>query len=129
MGIITTTVKWSVKLGLAGGSIYVANQAGLFGTADQAEQGLKQLKTDVAQLPKNLPQEVRDVVPEVPKVEFKDLIPDLPKVDFSPDVRGLWNKAVLFTFSGLANAPQATKTYAGDVVQYLQNQLEEGSKK
>ena len=31
MGIITNTLKWSVKLGLGGGTVFVAHQAGLFG--------------------------------------------------------------------------------------------------
>lgn len=127
MGIITTTVKWSVKAGLIGGPVYVAHNAGLFGSADQAQSGLKQIKSDVKDnVSTYVPKEVLENVPEVPKVDMKDYI---PTIDISPDIRGLWNKGVLATFSGLANAPTSVKTYTNDVITYVQEQVNAEEKK
>jgi hypothetical protein len=34
LGLITTSLKWGTKRGLAGGSVYLASHQGLFGTAE-----------------------------------------------------------------------------------------------
>ena len=120
MGIklITNTLKWSIKLGVGGGTVYIAHQAGLFGTSDQAQVGVKTLEKDYNNLseevPKQItqyvPKEVFDYVPEIPKVDVKEFIPDID-LSVTSDMRGLWNKGVMTVFSGLANSPETTKMY------------------
>lgn len=125
MGIITQTIKWSLKLGAGAAPIYVAHTSGIFGTADQAQNGLKQLKTDVKEaVPQYVPKEVLENVPEVPSIEIpnvKEMLPDVSAV--TPDLRGFWNKGVLFSFNALANAPEAAKSYSNDLVVYIQDQV------
>ena len=118
MGLIVNTVKWSVKLGLGGGAIYLAHQNRLFGTADEAQDGLKQLKTDVkTTISQNVPKEVMDNVPEV---NVKDIIP--VEVNLSGDARSLWNRGVFATFAALVNAPESIKGYTKDLVKYVEEQ-------
>ena len=106
MGIITNTLKWSVKLGVGGGTVYIAHQAGLFGTSDQAQVGVKTLEKDynnlnedvnkqITQYSEYLPKEVLDYVPEIPKVDVKEFIPDID-LSVTSDMRGLWNKGLVF---------------------------------
>ena len=121
MGFIVNTVKWSVKLGLAGGSVYVAQQNGIFGTADQAQNGLKQLKSDVKNtINQNVPKEVMDSVPDIPEVNVKEMIP--VEVNLNYDARSLWNRGVLATFAALVNSPEALKGYSKDLVKYVEEQ-------
>jgi len=133
MGIITNTLKWSVKLGLGGGTVFVAHQAGLFGTADEAQAGVVKLEKDFndvnenvnKQLTEYVPKEVLDYapeMPEIPKVDVKEFIPNVD-LSFTSDIRGLWNKGVMVVFSGLANSPEAAKVYSSDVVQYVKDQI------
>ena len=118
MGLIVNTVKWSVKIGLGGGAIYLAHQNRLFGTADEAQDGLKQLKTDVkTTISQNVPKEVMDNVPEV---NVKDIIP--VEVNLSGDARSLWNRGVFATFAALVNAPESIKGYTKDLVKYVEEQ-------
>ena len=104
LGLIKNTIKWSAKLGIAGGTIYIANDAGLFGTADQAESGVKKLEKDYHEglkevneviIPQYVPKELLDYVPEVPKIDVKEFMPDID-INFTSDIRGLWNKGVIF---------------------------------
>lgn len=130
MGIIANTLKWSVKLGVGGGTVYIAHQAGLFGTSDQAQVGVKtlekdrkNLKEDVnKQITQYVPKEVLDYVPEIPKVNVKEFIPDVD-LSVTSDMRGLWNKGVMTVFSGIANSPEATKKYSDDVIEYVKTQM------
>ena len=124
MGIITKSIKWSLKLGIAGGSIYLANEAQVFGQVDQAQNGIAKLKTDVKKtIPEYVPKEVLDIVPEMPTIDVKEIIPEMP--DVKPDIRGLWNKGVMATFSGLANSPTTIKNYSNDVAVYVKEQMNE----
>ena len=124
MGIITKSIKWSLKLGIAGGSIYLANEAQVFGQVDQAQNGIAKLKTDVKKtIPEYVPKEVLDIVPEMPTIDVKEMIPEMP--DVKPDIRGLWNKGVMATFSGLANSPTTIKNYSNDVAVYVKEQMNE----
>lgn len=129
MGIITKSIKWSLKLGIGAAPIYVAHTSGIFGTVDQAEKGIKQLKTDVKEtIPQYVPKEVLDTVPEVPAIEIpnlKEMLPDVGAV--APDLRGFWNTGVLFSFNALANAPQAAKSYSNDLVVYIQEQMSDNN--
>ena len=121
MGFIGTTLKYSIKLGLGGGTVYLAHQNGLFGTADQAQQGLKQLKSDVkTTISQNVPKEVMDSVPEIPEVNVKEMIP--VEVNLNGDIRSYWNRGVLATFSALVNSPEAIKRYSKDLVKYVEEQ-------
>ena len=106
MGIIANTLKWSVKLGVGGGTVYIAHQAGLFGTSDQAQVGVKTLEKDynnlsedvnkqITQYSEYVPKEVLDYVPEIPKVNVKEFIPDID-LSVTSDMRGLWNKGLVF---------------------------------
>ena len=121
MGFIVPTLKWSVKLGLSGGTVYLAHQNGLFGNADQAQQGLKQLKSDVkTTISQNIPKELMDSVPEIPEVNVKDIIP--VEVNINGDARGLWNRGVLATFAALVNAPESIKGYSKELVKFVEDQ-------
>jgi len=133
MGTITNTLKWSVKLGVGGGTVYIAHQAGLFGTSDQAKVGVKTLEKDYNNLSEDVnklnnqitqyvPKEVLDYVPEIPKVDVKEFIPDID-LSVASDIRGLWNKGVMTVFSGLANSPETTKKYSNDVIEYVKTQI------
>ena len=108
IGIITNTLKWSIKLGVGGGTVYIAHQAGLFGTSDQAQVGVKTLEKDynnlnlnedvnkqITQYSEYVPKEVLDYVPEIPKVDVKEFIPDID-LSVTSDMRGLWNKGLVF---------------------------------
>ena len=44
MGFLTNTIKWSAKLGVGGGALYLVNQKNLFGNVDQAENGVKEMQ-------------------------------------------------------------------------------------
>ena len=125
MGIISKSLKWSIKLGTAGGSVYVAHQYKIFGPADQAENSLQNLQNDgKTAIPGYIPKEVLENVPEMPEiptVDIKDMIPELP--DLKPDIRGLWNRGVMATFTGIANSPTLVKTYSNDLVVFLQEQM------
>merc|ERR1712062_388500 len=97
--------------GLSGGTVYLAHQNGLFGNADQAQQGLKQLKSDVkTTISQNIPKEVMDSVPEI------------PEVNINGDARGLWNRGVLATFAALVNAPESIKGYSKELVKFVEDQ-------
>jgi len=133
IGIITNTLKWSIKLGVGGGTVYIAQQAGLFGTSDQAQVGVKTLEKDynnlsedvnkqITQYSEYVPKEVLDYVPEIPKVDVKEFIPDID-LSVTSDMRGLWNKGVMTVFSGLANSPETTKKYSHDVIEYVKTQI------
>ena len=127
MGFIFTTIRTGVKVGLAGTAVYGAHYYGFTGSADQAEKGVKAIKTDFNEiLPQYIPKEVLENVPEIPKVDLKDVVPTV-EFEFNLDARGLWNKGVLATFGGLANSPNAVKGYSNDLVTYLGNQLNESS--
>ena len=106
IGIITNALKWSIKLGVGGGTVYIAHQAGLFGTSDQAQVGVKTLEKDynnlnedvnkqITQYSEYVPKEVLDYVPEIPKVDVKEFIPDID-LSVTSDMRGLWNKGLVF---------------------------------
>ena len=106
IGIIANTLKWSIKLGVGGGTVYIAHQAGLFGTSDQAQVGVKTLEKDynnlnedvnkqITQYSEYVPKEVLDYVPEIPKVDVKEFIPDID-LSVTSDMRGLWNKGLVF---------------------------------
>jgi len=133
IGIIANTLKWSIKLGVGGGTVYIAHQAGLFGTSDQAQVGVKTLEKDynnlnedvnkqITQYSEYVPKEVLDYVPEIPKVDVKEFIPDID-LSVTSDMRGLWNKGVMTVFSGLANSPETTKKYSNDVIEYVKTQI------
>ena len=127
MGFIFTTIRTGVKVGLAGTAVYGAHYYGFTGSADQAEKGVKAIKTDFYEiLPQYIPKEVLENVPEIPKVDLKDVVPTV-EFEFNLDARGLWNKGVLAAFGGLANSPNSVKGYSNDLVTYLGNQLNESS--
>lgn len=130
MGILGKSLLWSVKMGTAGGALYVVHRANLFGSAEEAQQGYAQLKVDVQEgVPHYVPKEVLEYVPEVPQVDVKSLLPEGLNFNIEPDVRGLWNKGVLLSFGALLQAPEATKTYANDLVIFIQKQMGDDGKK
>jgi len=119
MGFIVNTVKWGVKLGIPASALYVAHHHNLFGTANEAQKGVDQLKTNCNDL---VPKEVMENVPDVNLSEIKDMIPAV-EFSFSTDARSLWNKGVFATVGAIANAPTHVKGYSQDVVKYVNEQM------
>jgi hypothetical protein len=121
MGLMTTSLKWGTKIGLAGGSVYLASHQGLFGTAEQATQGVATLKTSVTDaIPQYVPQEIIDGVPALPSTpSLSEMIP----FEVSHDARGYWNKGVIASFGAVANAPNALGGYSKDLVNYVSDQV------
>ena len=132
--IITTTmktIKWSVKLGIGFGGVYLGHQRGLFGSSEQAQHGLEQLKSDVNDFIVSCPiMSYRDHVPKevlenVPDIKLPDIkAPDVKLPDFINIKDMSWNKFVWASFSAGAHAPQAIKNYSNDVVVYIQEQID-----
>ena len=119
MGLIVNAVKWGVKLGVPGSAVYVAHYHNLFGSANDAQKGLEQLKKTSNDL---VPKEVMENVPDVNLSEFKDMIPAV-EFNFSTDARSLWNKGVFATIGAMANAPTYVKGYTQDVIKYVNEQM------
>ncbi len=120
MGFLVTTIKWGTKLGLAGGTVYVANQYGLFGNAEQSREGWFQLKDTVHRA---IPKEVLDQTPEMPTVNTKDYLPDVEIASMGQNARGYWNRGVLASFAAMANAPTALRGYGNDMINFVSEQM------
>ena len=125
MGFLTNTIKWSAKLGVGGGALYLVNQKKLFGNVDQAENGVKEMQSDVNNLRQYVPKEGLEGLSDVAD-KMKEMTKDLPELKLTSSEtgpRGLWNKGVLASFRGITYAPQAIKNYTNDVVVYIKEEM------
>lgn len=123
MGFLATSLRWGVKVGVAGGVVYAAGTQGLFGSADatlKGYEGMKKLAQDNVNFDA--------VVVVVPEGALETVEKYLPKrAEINNNARGYWNSSVLFTCSSLAATPDAVKRYSSDLVKFVQSQLAENS--
>ena len=120
MGFIVTSLKWGTKLGLAGGSVYVAYQYSLFGSSEQSLRGWRQIKDNVTS---QIPKEVKDQTPEMPTLNMSEYMPNVEVASVGQNARGYWNRGVMATFAALANSPTTIKGYGNDLVNYVSEQM------
>ena len=124
MGLIHV-VKFSAKVGLAGGAVYYANEYDMFGTHAQSTSGYDRLRNTVSAneyyrefAAPLVTQAVEGAGQAIPK----DVLPEPQAVRTS--IRHYWNYGVMATFSGLANLPSNASHYGKEAVSYVSSQLE-----
>ena len=114
-------IKWSVKLGVAGGAVYVACNEKFFGSTRETAEAYDRLKSTLKgnEYVKMLPQ-----APEMPK-ELTDGIGAVR--EYRKGFKNHWNDGVVFVFDSVAYSPK----YVSGLFSYVKenlSQMENASK-
>ncbi|XP_061428470.1 MICOS complex subunit MIC13 [Petromyzon marinus] len=103
--------KLSVKLGLAGGAVYVASSQGVFRDGEDGEGALSRLGDTVSPvLNKYLGPYVGPYLPKVPS-----------GVGVCETVKSAWNSGVHTSILALSNLPQRSGEWAGQGWTYVRD--------
>ncbi len=126
MGLLSSLVRWSVKLGAAGGAVYLVSSEGFFGSHKEAAESCNRMKVTIDSneyfqaLPKvELPDELKNKLPEDLRAQAKE---------YRQGLRHYWNDGVFFVFRKLDAAPEAAVMLARSGVDTAKSLMEDTKK-
>ena len=125
MGIFKLA-KLSTQVGLAGATVYYANEFKLFGDHSQTTGGYKQLKDTVGsnEYYKEYAAPIVDQGKEGASTSLASARDYLPNMPTAQCVTNTWNWGVMTAFSGLANLPANVSHYSVEAYDLVAKQLE-----